>query len=55
MGSPERAGPGGYRHHAGIEYALIVIVVVAIVVVVLAALGSQVATAFARATHAFGG
>jgi len=43
MASPKRAGPGGHRDRA------------AIVVLVLTALGGQVATAFARATHAFGG
>jgi len=55
MASPKRAGPGGHRDRAAIEYALIVVVVAAIVVLVLTALGGQVATAFARATHAFGG
>jgi Flp pilus assembly pilin Flp len=55
MESPKRAGQGGYRHHAAIEYALVVILVAAIVVTVLAALGGQVASVFARAAHAFGG
>ena len=55
MESQKRAGPGGYRHHAGIEYALIILLVAAIVVIVLAALGGQVAAVFARATHALGG
>jgi len=55
MESPKREGPGGYRHHSAIEYALVVLLVAAIVVTVLAALGGQVATVLARATHAFGG
>jgi Flp pilus assembly pilin Flp len=55
MESPKRAGPGGHRHHAAIEYALVVLLVAAVVVTVLAALGGQVAAALARATHAFGG